>query len=137
VLIAAGADQPMGRSPPARWRFRLWDIFSYTTATCVLMAVVRLLEFPWAVAAKAGLFCLGLTTAALIVGWAGLASRRALLAAPAVAAAAAIGGLLAVTQAPPQPAGAVAAMLGVQGLCVACGAAVLRVGGYRFLRQPR
>lgn len=118
-----------------RWQFGLWDILSYTTAVCVLMAVVRLLDFPWAAMGNVVVFCLGATFAAAIALCVPLASQRILPAAVAIGAAALIGALMALVGIPPQPAWSVAAMTGVEALCVACGAIVLRAGGHRLVRQ--
>jgi hypothetical protein len=130
--------EPAAQPPPKpRWQFRLWDLMSCTTAVCILMAVVRRLEFPWAVVGEAVFFCLGLTAAAMVAMAAFLASRRILPAVPALVAASAVGALMSAARIPPQAAWPVAVMTAIEAACVACGAAVLRASGYRLVRERR
>jgi hypothetical protein len=113
---------------PVTFHFTLADALCCTTALCVVLSVARWGNFPWASSCQVAIFC-------LILAWSSCVIVSVVRNASAItciyvtlAVSLAAGALLSVLRLPPQPTWSVITLACLQGLYVACGAVLLRIG---------
>ena len=76
--FAAAQSRPIASSGIGPWQFSLGTLFSWTTSSAVLMAVMQYVDFPWHHAVEVVIYFAGFAAIALAVFWAVLFGNRLL-----------------------------------------------------------